>query len=192
MIDNILNMFSNKPIDGVSSAHSRVSEIDNRLNGVTTSPKVISGQFSTYLPNSSNTQQITLLSPQVLINLIQSNAKKYNVDPKLIHAVIKNESGYDTNAKSPVGATGLMQLMPETAKGLGVTNINDPAQNVEAGTKYLSQLINKYNGNIILALAAYNAGPGNVDNYQNVPPYKETQNYVMNVLDTYLANMSRA
>ena len=118
--------------------------------------------------------------------MISKIAQKHGVDEKLVHALVKQESGFNPNATSHCGAMGLMQLMPATAKGLGVVDAYNPVQNVEGGVKYLKSMLDKYNGNVVLALAAYNAGPGAVDKYKDVPPYKETQNYVKNILTNYL------
>jgi len=117
--------------------------------------------------------------------IVKEAANTYHIPEKLIHAVIRQESNYQNDVVSHAGASGLMQLMPQTAKGLGVTNIFDPKQNIMAGSKYLRQMLNKYNENIPLALAAYNAGPGNVDKYGGIPPFKETQNYVKKVTNTF-------
>lgn len=136
--------------------------------------------------NETSSINSTYASKSQLISMINQVAQKHGVDEKLVQALIKQESGFNPNAKSKVGAIGLMQLMPSTAKAMGVKNPYNAAQNVEGGVKYLKSMLNKYNGNIILALAAYNAGPGAVDKYSGVPPYKETENYVKNILANYL------
>ena len=118
--------------------------------------------------------------------LVSSACEKHNVDPRLVMAVIQQESGFNQNAISKTGAQGLMQLMPSTAKSLGVKNAFNPQENIEGGVKYLKGLLDRFNGNKILALAAYNAGPNAVKKHNGIPPYKETQNYVKNILRNYL------
>ena len=111
--------------------------------------------------------------------------EREGVDPRLIHAVIQQESKYDPDATSHAGAKGLMQLMPDTAKRFHCDDLTDAACNVEAGTKYLKFLLKRFDGDVSLALAGYNAGEGSVDKYEGIPPYKETQNYVKKIVGNY-------
>lgn len=113
--------------------------------------------------------------------LIKQVAAKYGIPENLFRSLVKNESGFNPRAVSSAGAMGLTQLMPSTAKALGVTDPFDPLQNLEGGAKYLRQQYDRF-GRWDLALAAYNAGPGAVQKYEGIPPYKETQNYVRKVL----------
>ena len=117
--------------------------------------------------------------------LIFRTGEKHGVDPRLLHAVIWQESKYKVVAKSHAGAQGLMQLIPDTARRFGCSDPYDQAANLEAGTKYLRWLLKRFDGNVSLALAGYNAGEGSVDKYAGIPPYEETQNYVRIITSRY-------
>jgi soluble lytic murein transglycosylase-like protein len=120
-----------------------------------------------------------------LDRIIFEAGEREGVDPRFIHAVIWQESKYKVDARSHAGAQGLMQLMPATAKRFGCSHPEDPAENIAAGTKYLSWLLKRFAGNVELALAGYNAGEGSVDKYEGIPPYNETQNYVKIISKRY-------
>lgn len=129
--------------------------------------------------------------PAQIESLVGSSASAYGVDPALVKAIIANESDFNANATSRTGAQGLMQLEPGTAADLGVSDAYDPAQNISGGTRYIRGLLDRFHGDLRLAVAAYNAGPGAVMKYNGVPPYAETQAYVNNVLDSYQKYKSR-
>nr|WP_232732490.1 lytic transglycosylase domain-containing protein [Bacillus sp. mrc49] len=185
--DMLSELVSGDTLDGASQRlGSLLSTVETEANSILqsrdaasmvpitpVSPAPAGGEMS---ENGSNYDEI-----------ISQAATLYKLPEKLIKSVIKQESNFDPKAVSYAGAAGLMQLMPATARSLGVNDATDPEQNIMGGSKYLSQMMTRYDGNIQLALAAYNAGPGNVDKYNGIPPFKETKNYVQNVYGTFLS-----
>lgn len=145
-------------------------------------PSILSATQHATGPTASSASST---SSSDIIKMIQLAAKKQGVDPKLAQAIARAESDYSPSVVSSAGAVGVMQLMPETAAGLGVSDINDPRQNIDGGVRYLKQMLTTFNGDVSMAVAAYNAGPQAVKNYNGVPPYSETQSYVQKVLSYY-------
>jgi soluble lytic murein transglycosylase-like protein len=131
-------------------------------------------------PGYRTTTEALSVDTETFEDLVREHSERQSLRPELVRAVIQVESGFNPRATSPKGAMGLMQLMPQTARSLGVSNAYDPAENIRGGTVYLRRLLDKY-GSEQLALAAYNAGPGAVDKYDGVPPYRETKDYVRKV-----------
>lgn len=182
-INNYVNNINKSVLD--TPAQATVKPFDQVLKSSSVSDNNFRIANVSEIQNASNMSGQTFSKSQIL-NIISQVSKKYGIDEKLVKALVKQESGFRSNAVSHCGAMGLMQLMPATAKGLGVTDPFDPIQNIEGGVKYLQSKLKRHNGNLILALAAYNAGSGNVEKYNGVPPFKETQNYVKSILANYL------
>jgi soluble lytic murein transglycosylase-like protein len=173
----------------VEAAVARVSEIQALLAQASGAQQIAepasATSFQAQLQQASAPAAATAAGGPVdgqFSELINAAAQKHGLDPALLKGLIRQESNFNPNAKSPAGAAGLTQLMPGTAAALGVTNPLDPAQAIEGGAKYLAQQLKAFDGDVRKALAAYNAGPGAVQRYGGIPPYAETQNYVRAVM----------
>ena len=164
----------------------RISMIENQFQSLMDYAQKPDEDFQKILDTKvENSKNPNAASRTEINSLISKYADRNGLDEDFVKAVINQESGFNPNATSHCGAMGLMQLMPSTAQGLGVTNAYDAEQNIEGGTKYLKGLMDRFNNDKSLALAAYNAGPNAVKKYGGIPPYAETQNYVKNVLSKY-------
>jgi soluble lytic murein transglycosylase-like protein len=139
------------------------------------------------VPLAPEAPSVTVVrAPRIpLGSVIERAASRHGIDPDFVASVVRAESGFDPAAESPKGALGLMQLMPQTAAGLGVKDALDPSENVEGGTRYLRQLLDRYDGDAVKALAAYNAGPQRVEQYGGIPPYRETFAFVSRIINDY-------
>lgn len=178
VVGDITRLYVNA--DGSSFVDVRTADIEHYETASDLSGPDASA--SSNIVNSAHHVLPTKAPAANLGDLINEASGRYRLDPDLVSSVIKAESGFNVRAVSPKGAQGLMQLMPATASGLGVANTFDPRANVEGGTKYLRELLERYNFDLVKALAAYNAGPQRVEQFGGVPPYHETRAYVARVV----------
>ena len=160
------------------TAHRFFGDIREALVSLRATRRIASNPFG-------DTRATARAVPPHYLRMISDASLQNGVDPRLVAAVVRQESAWNASAVSPVGASGLMQLMPATAKFLGVTDVFDARQNIFGGTRYLRTLLDTFNGDLDLALAAYNAGPGAVRKYKGVPPYRETRAYVAAIRANY-------
>ena len=174
----------NQQLPGMDFASKLQQEIDKNVTSAVSKAHAAQRVRETSAAEHTTAAAQERFANPELARVIHSAAQKYAVDPKLVSAVAEVESGGDQNAVSPAGAVGVMQLMPDTAAGLGI-NPYDMKSNVEGGAKYLREMLDTFDGDVKKAVAAYNAGPNAVKAYGGVPPYAETQNYVTSVLDIY-------
>jgi len=163
------------------TAHRFFGNIREALVSIRSSRTISFRPFGPQVFNSS----ASVTAPRELAMAIEDASRKHGVDPRLVAAVARRESAWRADVVSNKGAIGIMQLMPDTARYLGVTNVYDARENIFGGTRYLRTLLDTFNGDLDLALAAYNAGPGAVEKYRGVPPYRETRAYVAAVRATY-------
>ena len=174
----------NQQLPGMDFASKLQQEIDKNVTSAASKAHAAQRVRETSAAEHTTAAAQERFANPELARVIHAAAQKYAVDPKLVSAVAEVESGGDQNAVSPAGAVGVMQLMPDTAAGLGI-NPYDMKSNVEGGAKYLREMLDTFDGDVKKAVAAYNAGPNAVKAYGGVPPYAETQNYVTSVLDIY-------
>lgn len=168
-----------------------ITAVTQRIADIEAGPRLVTAGFERLVRVMGNESRESMsstgqVSRSRIDRYIDESAAAIGIDPGLLAAVISNESGFNPHATSAAGARGLMQLMPQTAASLGVTDAYDPEQNIRGGARYLRALLDRF-GSLELAVAAYNAGPAAVERYGGVPPYRETRAYVRNVLARYRA-----